>query len=314
MLKVGFIGAGGRSRGAHYPNVHRLEGVSVEGVAELDQARGQEMVDKYGIPRLFENHEQLLDAVDLDAVYCVMNEVYVLEPALACMNAGKHVFVEKPPGANTDETQQLVDAAEANGVHCMVGFQRRFSAVTVEAMRLVEENGPATLVTGSFNKWLTGGPGNTSTLWNDVSHIVDLVRYMSGSEPTEVHAYRDSHGTDWRNCYTGMIRFENNATGVIMGNRASGGRVLRSELHGIGVGCYMDVPESIEILEAGSPPRVLTGAELSGAEPGGSDRYEGVLSMHEHFVDCIRSGATPNADIRDAVHSMRLVDRLEGTA
>lgn len=314
MLKVGFIGAGGRSRSAHYPNVHRLEGVSVEGVAELDQARGREMVEKYGIPRLVENHEQLLDATDLDAVYCVMNEVHVLEPALACMNAGKHVFVEKPPGANTDETQQLVDAAEANGVHCMVGFQRRFAAVTVEAMRLVEENGPPTLVVGTFNKWMPGGPGNTSTLWNDVSHVVDLVRYMAGAEPTEVHAYQDSHGTDWRNCYTGMIRFENNATGIILGNRASGGRVLRSELHGVGVGCYMDLPERIEILEHGSGPRVMTGAELSNAEPGDGDRYEGVLALHEHFVDCIRDGATPIADIRDAIHSMRLVDRLEGTA
>ena len=75
MLKVGFIGAGGRSRSAHYPNVHRLEGVSVEAVAELDQARGQQVAEQYGIPRLVENHEQLLDAVELDAVYCVMNEV-----------------------------------------------------------------------------------------------------------------------------------------------------------------------------------------------------------------------------------------------
>jgi virulence factor len=312
MLKVGFIGAGGRSRGAHYPNVHRLEGVSVEAVAELDQARGQQVAEQYSIPRLVENHEQLLDAADLDAVYCVMNEVHVLEPALACMNAGKHVFVEKPPGASVAEAQQLVDAAEANGVHCMVGFQRRFAAVTVEAMRLVAENGPATHVVGTFNKWLTGGPGNTSTLWNDVSHVVDLVRYMACGEPTEVHAYRDSHGTDWRNCYTSIIRFDNDATGVIFGNRASGGRVLRSELHGIGVGCYMDVPESMEILARGGTPRVVTGEELSGAEAGDTDRYEGVLTMHEHFVECIRTGETPNADIRDAIHSMRLVEAIEG--
>jgi predicted dehydrogenase len=241
-----------------------------------------------------------------------MNEVHVLEPALACMNAGKHVFLEKPPGATVAETQSLVDAAEANGVHCMVGFQRRFAAVTVEAMRLVAKNGPATHVVGTFNKWMTGGPGNTSTLWNDVSHVVDLVRYMAGAEATEVHAYRDSHGTDWRNCYTSLIRFANDATGVIFGNRASGGRVLRSELHGIGVGCYMDVPERMEILELGAGPRVVTGAELSEAEAGDTDRYEGVLTMHEHFVDCIRSGRTPNADIRDAVHSMRLVDAIEG--
>ena len=39
MLKAGFIGAGGRAAGAHYPSVNRLENVSMAAVAELDEAR-----------------------------------------------------------------------------------------------------------------------------------------------------------------------------------------------------------------------------------------------------------------------------------
>ncbi|MBM3214503.1 Gfo/Idh/MocA family oxidoreductase [Candidatus Poribacteria bacterium] len=312
MLKAAFIGAGGRSQGAHYPNVHRLPDVKVEAVCELDEARMKSVVERYGIPRQFTDHRKLLDEVELDIVYCVMNERWLIQPALDCLNAGKHIFIEKPPGKTSDETWAMKEAAEANGVYCMVGYQRRYSAVTREAMRLVAERGPATLAVGEFHKLISRSDGETTTLWNDVCHVVDLVRYMAQSEVTEVTAYQDCHNADWRNCYTGMIRFANNCTGIVLGNRSSGGRVLRSELHGYGVGCYMRIPEQIEILADNQPPRVVSGATLGGGEPNDGDRYEGVLTMHEHFVECVREGKTPISDIRDVVHTSDLVDRLEG--
>jgi len=41
-------------------------------------------------------------------------------------------------------------------------------------------------------------------------------------------------------------------------------------------------------------------------------RYEGTLTMHEHFVDCVVNGKTPLTDLRDVIHSIDLVDRIEG--
>jgi virulence factor len=311
MLKVGFIGAGSRARGAHYPNVSRLEGVSIEAVAEWDEARMQTVVEKYNIPRTFSDHRKMLEEVELDVVYVIMGETFVTKPALDCLNAGKHVFIEKPAGANSDETQQLLDAAVANNRFCLVGYQRRYAAVTQEATRLVNERGPATLAMGEFHK-LLHDPGATSTLWNDVCHVVDLVRYMAGSEVVEVHAYQDKHQSSWTNCYNGLIRFANNAVGIVTGNRSSGGRYLRAELHGIGVGCYLRLPEQIEIYEDGKGPRVLSGAEVAQADPNDAPRYEGVLTMHEHFIECIQNGITPCSDVRDVIHTSRLMDQLEG--
>lgn len=313
MIKVGFIGAGGRAQGAHYPNVHRLTGISVEAVAELDEARMKTVVDKYKIPRSFGDHRKMLESVELDAVYCVMNETFVLHPALDCLNAGKHIFIEKPPGANSRESQQLLDAARANNVFCMVGFQRRYTSVTREAIRLVRERGPATLIVGEFHK-LLGGPGLTSTLWNDGCHIVDTVRYMAGSDVLEVIAYQDKHNASWKNCYTGLIRFANGATGVILANRSSGGRVLRAELHGYGIGCYLRIPEDIEILEDNKVRRTVTGADIEHCDAKDVDRYEGVLTMHEHFIDCINNKQVPISDLRDVILTIHLLDKLEGIA
>ena len=313
-LRAGFIGAGGRSQNAHYPNVNRLADVEMSAVCELDEGRLDQVVDKYGFTQVYTNHQEMLEQVDPDIVYCVMHERWLLQPALDCLNAGKHVFIEKPPGKNSEETQMLLDAAVANNVYCMVGYQRRHAAITREAMRRVKEKGSVSTVVATFNKQLLGDSARTfsTTLWDDVTHIVDLVRFMAGGEPVEVTAYRDSFGSDHRNCYTALIRFDNGVTGTIFGNRASGGRVLRSELHGVGIGCYMKIPEEIE-LYADNQQTVMGGWEVDGVAQEEVYKYEGTYTMHQHFITCIQNGTVPISDIRDVIHTIKLVDEIEGT-
>lgn len=318
MLKVGFIGAGSRARGAHYPSVSRLEGVSIEAVAEMDESRMRQVAEKYNIPNTFlcksdDDYKKMLDSVDLDAVYVIAKPQYMTKPAIGCMEAGKHVTIEKPAGANSDESQQLLDAAIANNVHCMVGYQRRYAAITREAMRLVGERGPATLAIGEFHKPGEPDKDNMDAMWSDVCHVTDLVRYMIGSEVAEVTAYQDCLENGAKNCFNGLIRFANHAIGIVTGSRCSGSRILRSELHGIGVGCYMmHMPKQIEICDGSKEQRIIPGHELSGTDPDDEPSYEGILAMHQHFVDCIKNGETPCSDIRDVIQTSHLVDQLMG--
>lgn len=313
MLKAAFIGAGGRGQGAHYPSVNRLEGVSIEAVAELDESRMQSVVEKYNIPRSFTDYREMLENVELDIVYCIMHERWVTPIAIDCMNAGKHIAVEKPPGKNSGETQQMLDAAVENNVHCMVTYQRRYAAITQEAMRLVRERGQATMAMGEFHKPGDPDADAMESMWNDVCHVTDLVRYMAGSEVVEVSAYQDGQESGVKNVFNGFIKFANNAVGIVSGNRCSGGRVLRSELHGRGVGCYMmHMPKQVEICEDGKEPRIVPGWELTGTDPDDEPVYEGVLAMHKHFLDCVISGETPCSDIRDVIQSSHLVEKIMG--
>ena len=312
MLRAGFIGAGPRAQGAHYPNVNRLDNVEMVAVCEMDEVRLAEVVDKYGFAHAFTDHRKMLDEVELDIIYCIMNEKWILQPALDSLNAGKHIAIEKPPGANSDETRQLLAAAQANNLWAMVTLQRRYAAVVREAIQRVAAKGPVSLATTTFNKQMLGNNTEfTTTLWNDVVHVVDLLRYMAGGEAEQVTAYRDKFNSTSRNHYTGLVRFDNQATGSVFGNRASGGRVLRAELHGVGIGCYMKLPEEIEIVED-NKKTVLGGWEIDGVDKDDVDRYEGVLTMHEHFVDCVLNNKQPLTDLRDVVHSIDLVDQLEG--
>ena len=313
MFKLAFVGAGRRAQSAHYPTVNRIENSTIEAVAELDETRMGEVVDEYHIPRTFGDYREMVEVVDPDIVYIVMGQEVMTSIAIECMNAGKHVFIEKPAGASPEESNQLLESAKSNDVICAVGYQRRFASVTTEAMKLVKEKGGATLAVGEFHKNLLGTPEPIrSTMWDDICHIVDLVRFMVGSEAKELTAFRDTNGSNWINDYNALIRFESGATGTVLANRSSGGRTLRAELHGIGIGCYMQIPGQIEIFQDNRNPVMLTGESLNKSDKGRVHDYDGTMEMHNHLISSIEKGQIPINDIRDVVHTSDLVAKIEG--
>ena len=313
-LRAAFIGAGPRSRSAHYPNVARLDDVTMESVCELDEERLDMVVEQYGFPSVYTHHQEMLESANPDVVYCVMNEQWALGPVLDCIRAGKHVFIEKPPGANVDEVRQIRDAAGDNNVWVQVGFQRRHAAVVRESMARTQAGGPVSMAVGTFHKQLLGeaAGGFTTTLWNDICHIVDMVRFMAGGEPAEVHAHRSKFGSPHWNVYGALIRFDNDATGIIEATRASGGRTLGGQLHAATVGCYFDIPSRLALFTNDGQRDDLSGWDLAGVERSDSASYDGTLDMHRHFIECIRSNTQPLTDIRDTVHTMELVAAIEG--
>jgi predicted dehydrogenase len=74
----------------------------------------------------------------------------------------------------------------------------------------------------------------------------------------------------------------------------------------------MKIPEEIEILED-NQTTILGGWEIDGVDKDDVPAYEGVLTMHQHFAECIEQGSVPLTDLRDVIHSIRLVDRIEGS-
>ena len=324
-LRVGFIGAGRRASSAHYPCVARLQEageVTLAAICELDEARLRAAADRYGVGPAgrYTDHRRLLREARLDAVYPITQPLDMLPIVLDCLNAGVHVFMEKPPGVRVADTQRMVDAAERAGRWAMVGLQRRFTAVVQEARRRVLERGPLTMCLAEFHKDFVSNPRNlrrpqTSTLMDDVIHIVDLCRYLCGGgvdETPEAHVFQEQFGgSEWPNCYNALVRFASGSQAIISANRSSGGRIMRVELHGAGIGCYIDpLPDRLRILAGnGSEDVAITGAQLVGSEH--SRDFEGTLAAHRHFVECIREGRQPWTDVRDVVGTMRLVEQLE---
>ena len=311
-------GAGRRSWSAHFPAFRLLKDeLDIVGLCELDVERRTRAAEFFDLPDdlAFDALDRMLDEARPELVYAVMWPNYIRPVAERCFAAGAHVFLEKPPGCTLEDVEALIAASRAAGKQGFVGFQRRFAHVTVEALRRIRERGPLTLCVAEFHKDLvqTGPPPyGVTTLWDDAVHAVDYARYLCGGEVTALHAYVDRHFVDWPNNFNALIRFSTGATTVLTANRSAGARMMRFEAHGREITAYMDdFPASLRfIADDGALKETLSAKEMAGSDV--SQVYDGVLEMHRHFVECVRTNTPPTSSLEDALETIKLVARIEG--
>jgi hypothetical protein len=128
-------------------------------------------------------------------------------------------------------------------------------------------------------------------------------------------------GGQSNNVYTCRIEFDNGATGLLQANRAAGGRVLRAELHGAGVSCFLKLNHELEVLKDGEASvhhaweiDTSTHPQPSPSPATGeadTKPFDGELAMHAHFLDCVRKGERPINDLRDVIKTIELMVKLE---
>ena len=127
-IKIGIVGVGKIVRDQHLPALAQEPGLSTSIAAASRHGK----VD--GIPN-FPTIEAMLDAVpELDAVSLCMPPQFRYDAARTALEAGKHVFLEKPPGATVSEVEDLKALADAKGVSLFASWHSRY-APAVEAAR-----------------------------------------------------------------------------------------------------------------------------------------------------------------------------------
>lgn len=122
-LGVGIIGCGVGQlhlRGfTHEPRAH------VVAIAGLDQDRCHELARAFGVPNVYREYQQLLADPAVEAVTVAVPNALHYPVALAALQAGKHVLVEKPLAPSVEEGQQIIDAARRTERVLGVIFNRR---------------------------------------------------------------------------------------------------------------------------------------------------------------------------------------------
>lgn len=98
-------------------------------VCSRSQAGAQTFADRHGIALAFDDLDTLLARDDIDVVYIASPHTQHRQQAMAAMEAGKAVLVEKPATLNAAQTQNLYDTAERCGVLCVEALWTRFSPV-----------------------------------------------------------------------------------------------------------------------------------------------------------------------------------------
>ncbi|HVF10280.1 MAG TPA: Gfo/Idh/MocA family oxidoreductase [Abditibacteriaceae bacterium] len=123
-LRVGIVGGGGIA-GAHLPRLNeRSDAVEVVGVSDLDVAIAAATAEKYGISRHVKDFHDFLG--DVDAVVICVPTLFHAEIAIDALNAGKHVFCEKPMARSLEQADAMIAAAQKSGATIQIGFVRQF--------------------------------------------------------------------------------------------------------------------------------------------------------------------------------------------
>jgi predicted dehydrogenase len=159
--RVGVIGAG--SLGFHHARILReVAGAEMMGIYDADPARAATVSAELGV-RAFETRDALLEAVDA-AVVAVPTTAHA-EVALAALDAGVHLLIEKPIAASVEEADAIVERAAANGLTVATGHVERFNGALRACEQYLEDPRFA-----ESHRLASFGPRGT-----DVAVVLDLM-------------------------------------------------------------------------------------------------------------------------------------------
>lgn len=157
-LRVGFIGCGSHAFRNIYPTLRFLP-VELAAVCDLDATRAALFARQFGAARHYTDHQRMLAAEALEAVFIVTSYDERRRPrypalAIDCLGAGCHVWMEKPPAAACAEVERMQAAATAARRQAAVGFKKAFSPANRRAHRLIASGvyGRATLTTMQYRQ------------------------------------------------------------------------------------------------------------------------------------------------------------------
>ena len=249
MITVGIIGAG-RIGKVHTRSIcNFVRNAKIKTIADpFMNEETENWVKSMGVPNAAKDYKEILNDPEIQAVLICSSTDTHSSISLEAIAAGKHVFCEKPIDHDLDRIKEVIAALKGSKIKYQVGFNRRFDHNFAAVKQAVVEGkiGEPHII-----RVTSRDPEPPSAEYAAVSggmfldmtiHDFDMVRYLSGSEVTEVVAYGSCANPDYAQ-YNDvdttiiMLKFENGALGVIDNTRASKyGYDQRTEVQCVG-GC-----------------------------------------------------------------------------
>ena len=305
-LRVAVIGCGGRGRG-HMKILSEFDDTDLVAVCDPVEAARNSAADTFNVSNRYESIEALLDSETLDAIFVATPAHLNGEAALPCFERGVHTLLEKPPGMSVSETVALRTAAEQSGAKGMVGWNRRFHPIIVEAKRQVIARGPVTQIVGEFHKSITRLTGRfpehlmDNMFLETPIHALDTIRAVAEADVQEVHSVVQRAISDYKDVHAALILFDNGCVAQHIANYTTDARLERYEIHGRDISAYLEGVSHGTVFCDG------TQHKLTEAGTGGT------VEQNRYFLDCVKSDTPvsfPAANLDEAVKTMQLAEDI----
>lgn len=327
---VGVIGCGRVAVERHLPVLCALSGVRVIALADVDARRLAETARRFRVEHTCADYGALLGRDDVDAVAILAPPQFHAEIGVAALDAGKHLFIEKPLALGLDDCRRLIAKAEHSSRHAMVGFNMRWHRLVIRAREIIASGvlGQIKAVSSMYTHplrereerdWMRRRELGGGATQSEAGHHFDLWRFLLQSQVVEVFASSQS-----------SERYDDETTAVTArmsdGTRVSGLFSLRTSgsnridifgdrgrlslslyrFDGMEYLSYSDYEGSIARRARGIARKLTEIPQIIPALGHGGDFVATFRYEWRHFLDCLRSDSAPSCSLRDGLRAAEI--------
>ena len=302
-------------------NLRQFADCRLEVVCDTSEERLQHMRRLYPEVATTPNFDELLTGADLDAVVIATPVRCHYDMAKACLQAGKHLLIEKPMVRTESEAEELVTLAERDGLVLMVGYTFLFSPA-VRRMKEIVDAGDIGEVQYVAARRLNLGlfQKDINVAWDLAAHDISILLHLLDERPVSVSCQGSSHVTRGIEDVTMMyLTFAKNRCAFIHNSWLDPKKVRQMTVVGSQRMIVYDDTEPLEKLKIYDarvevPPHYDTFAEFTFSYHYG-DSYVPHIKQDEplrlecqHFLECIRERGTPIASGRLGLEVVRILE------
>jgi UDP-N-acetylglucosamine 3-dehydrogenase len=219
-LRIGVIGLGWFGE-IHCETIVGVPSLELAALCTRTPERLSAMAEKFGVAKTYRDYHDLLADPEIDAVSVVTVWDQHTEPAIAALEAGKHVFLEKPMASTVADCQAILAAAKGAKGILLVGHICRFNPRYRMAKQAIEKGTIGTIVSLSSRRnipaaWTPEILNKIGPIVGDAIHDTDLMLWFTGDTVVSAYAQTvDVRGLKNPDIGQTMYRFAGGATATL---------------------------------------------------------------------------------------------------
>ena len=193
-LTIGFIGAGSFAQNYLIPPA-KQSGAALATVVTSKGITAKNVANKFAFGKASSDSADVVGDTAINTVFIATQHDTHAAYALACLKAGKKVFVEKPLAMKEEELEEIRAFHEQHGGLLMVGFNRRFSPVAQALRREFQDVADPLVINYRVNAgfipkdhWTQQAETGGGRIVGEVCHFIDLMQFFTDSLPVKVYA------------------------------------------------------------------------------------------------------------------------------
>lgn len=268
-VRLGAVGAGNFARRVSFPAISRLKNVELVGLATASGVSSAESGKRYGFTYASTDTRAILEDDQINTVAIFTRHHQHAKQAAEALQAGKHVFCEKPLAIDESGLEAVVKAIETAENLLTVGFNRRFAPMAIAMRDHLATAGEPLSVQYRVNAgalpldhWVHDPAQGGGRIIGEVCHFVDFLTFLIGAPPTRVRTW----GLPNRGRYLGdnvhiTLDFPDGSIGTIdyLANGDPAFPKERIEAFGGGRVAVLDDFRSLELVSGGKAARKKSG-------------------------------------------------------